>query len=97
MVPGVVNFYAGVLDLGQLTCRLLLKEYPTTTRSLGVNEIRAYGELLGPQEGFFTELLRQAAQEMEAGAEQGWEQPVPPLYAAFEAYLAEAGEPVCPN
>eukprot|EP00873_Tetraselmis_striata_P007139 jgi/Tetstr1/427403/TSEL_017567.t1 len=93
MVPGVVNFYAGVLDLGQLTCRLLLKEYPTTTRSLGVNEIRAYGELLGPQEGFFTELLRQAAQEMEAGAEQGWEQPVPPLYAAFEAYLAEAGEP----
>lgn len=48
MVPGVVNFYAGVLDLGQLTCRLLLKEYPTTTRSLGVNEIRAYGEARRP-------------------------------------------------
>lgn len=93
-VPGVVNFYSAVLNLGQLTCKVLLKEYPTTTRSLGVNEIRIYGELVGPQDGFFTDLLQSAAREMEGGQQQEQERKqsssmpaIPPMYAAFEAYL----------
>ena len=45
VVPGVVNFYSGTLDLGNLTCKLLVKEYPNTTRGLGVSEIRAYEEV----------------------------------------------------
>lgn len=44
-VSGAVNFYSAVLNLGSLTCQLLLKEYPPSTKSLGINELRIYEEV----------------------------------------------------
>mmetsp|Transcript_26729 Transcript_26729/g.50896 ORF Transcript_26729/g.50896 Transcript_26729/m.50896 type:complete len:475 (-) Transcript_26729:188-1612(-) len=90
---GAVNFYLASLDMGKisgLTCRLLLKEYPRTTRDLGLNEIRIYDHLYGQNTGPpFNELIN-IVQAMDDGDSFSTAVPIhaPRMYACFDAVLS---------
>jgi len=77
------------LDLGRvagLTCRIMLKEYPAATRSLGDNELRAYEALWGslPDERLpFASLLEELPHLEDAAGASATLWPVPKLHGAW--------------